>query len=44
MAIRNRSVAISELSAENDVAVVNAYGSIIKDNKDHVDDSTSEVC
>ena len=44
MAIRNRSVAISELSAKNDVAVVNAYGSIIKDNEDDVDDSTSEVC
>ena len=44
MAIRNRSLEISELSAENDVAVVNPYGSIIKDNKDHVDDSASEVC
>ena len=28
---------ISELSAENGVAVVNAYGSIIGDNEDHVD-------
>mgnify|MGYP000406347943 CR=1 FL=1 len=32
---------ISELSAENGVAVVNAYGSIIGDNEDHVDDSTT---
>ena len=38
-----RSISISELSAEKDVAVVNTYGSIIRDNKDHVDDSTSEV-
>ena len=35
---------ISELSAENGVAVLNAYGSIIEDNKDHVDDSITEVC
>ena len=34
---------ISELSAENGVAVLNAYGSIIEDNKDHVDDSITEV-
>ena len=34
---------ISELSAESGVAVVNAYGSIIGDNEDHVDDSTT-VC
>ena len=32
---------ISELSAENGVAVVNAYGSIIGDNKDHDDICTS---
>ena len=38
-----RSISISELSAENDVAVVNAYGCIIVDNEDHVDDSTTEV-
>ena len=35
---------ISELSAENGVAVVNASGSIIGDNEDHVNDSTTEVC
>ena len=39
-----RSISISELSTENSVAVVNAYGSIIRDNEDHVDDSTTEVC
>ena len=39
-----RSISISELSAENGVAAVNAYGSIIGDNEDHVDDSTTEVC
>ena len=38
-----RSISISELSAENGVPVVNAYGSIIGDNGDHVDDSTTEV-
>ena len=36
--------AISELSAENGVALVNAYGLIIEDKEDHVDDSTTEVC
>ena len=35
---------LPELSTENGVAVVNAYGSIIGDNEDHVDDSTTEVC
>ena len=39
-----RSISISELSAENGVAVVNAFGSIIGDNEDHVDNSTTEVC
>ena len=39
-----RSISISELSAENGVAEVNAYGSIIRDNEDRVDDSTTEVC
>ena len=39
-----RSISISELSAKNGVAVLNAYGSIIGDNEDHVDDSTTEVC
>ena len=34
-----RSISISELSAENGVAVKNAYGSIIGDNEDHADDS-----
>ena len=34
---------ISELSAENGVAVINAYGSIIGGNEDHVDHSTTEV-
>ena len=38
-----RSISIYELSAENGVAVVKAYGSIIRDNEDHVDDSTT-VC
>ena len=36
--------AISELSAENGVALVNAYGLIVGDKEDHVDDSTTEVC
>ena len=35
-----RSISISELSAENGVAVVNAYGLIIGDNEGHVVDST----
>ena len=35
-----RSISISELSAENGVAVVNAYGSI----RSRVDDSTTDVC
>ena len=39
-----RSISISVLSAENGAAVVNAYGSIIRDNEDRVDDSTKEVC
>jgi len=39
-----RSISISELLAENGVAVVNAYGSIIGGKEDHVDDSTMEVC
>ena len=39
-----RSISVSELSTENGVAVVNTYGSIIGDNEDHVDDSTTEVC
>ena len=34
-----RSISISELSTENGVSVVNAYGSIIGHNEDHVDDS-----
>ena len=38
-----RSISISELSVENGVAVVNAYGLIIGDNEDHVDDSITEV-
>ena len=38
-----RSISISELSTENGVAVVNAYGSIIGHNEDHVDDSATEV-
>ena len=38
------SISISELSAENGVAVVNAYGSITGDNEDRVDDSTTELC
>ena len=37
------SISISELSAENGVPVVNTYGSIIGDNEDHADDSTTEV-
>ena len=36
-----RSISIFELSAENGGAVVNAYGSIIVDNEDDVDDSTT---
>ena len=36
-----RSISISELSAENGVAVVNAYGSIFRDNEVRVDDSTT---
>ena len=39
-----RSISISELSAGNGAAVVNAYLSIIGDNEDHGDDSTTEVC
>ena len=39
-----RSISITELSAENGVAFVNSYGSIIRDNEDHVDDSSTEVC
>ena len=39
-----RSISISELSAENDGAVVNAYRTIIVDNEDDVDESTTEVC
>ena len=31
------SIAISEVSTENGVAVVNAYRSILADNEDHVD-------
>ena len=38
------SISISKLSAENGVAVVNAYGSITGDNEDRDDDSTTEVC
>ena len=38
-----RSISVSELSTENGVAVVNAYGSSIGDDEDHVDDSTT-VC
>ena len=39
-----RSISISELSAENSAAVVNACRSIIGDNEDHGDDSTTEAC
>ena len=39
-----RSISVSELSTENGVAVENAYGSIIVDDEDHVDDSSTEVC
>ena len=39
-----RSISITELSTENGVPVVNSYGSIIIENEDHVDDSTTEVC
>ena len=39
-----RSISIAELSAENGVNVVNAYGSIIGDSEDCTDDSTTEVC
>lgn len=38
------SISISELSAESAVAVVNAYGSILGDKEDRVDNSTTEVC
>ena len=34
-----RSISISELSAENGIPVKNAYGSIVGDNEDHADDS-----
>ena len=37
-------ISVSQFFAENDVAVANAYGSIIGDNEDHVDDSTTKVC
>ena len=36
--------AISELSTENCVALVNAYGLINGDNEDHVEDKATEVC
>ena len=36
-----RSISISELSAENGVAVVNAYVLIIGDSEGHVVDSTT---
>ena len=37
-----RSISISELSAENGVAVVNAYELIyIGDNEDHIDDDST---
>ena len=39
-----RSISVSELSTENGVAVENAYESIVGDDEDHVDDSTTEVC
>ena len=39
-----RSISISELSAENAVAVVNAYVLILGDKEHHVDNSTTEVC
>ena len=39
-----RSNSISELSAENGVAVANAYGLIIGDNEDHIDNRTTDVC
>ena len=39
-----RSISNFELSADNVVAIVNTYGSTFGDNKDHVDDSTTEVC
>ena len=35
---------IFDLSTENGVAVKNAYGSIIGDNEDYVDDSITEIC
>ena len=38
-----RSNSISELSAENGVAVVNAY-MIIGDNEDRIDNRTTDVC
>ena len=39
-----KSISISELSAENGVVVLNAYRLIIGDNEDHVNDTTTEVC
>ena len=39
-----RSISVSELSTENGVAVENAYGSIIGDDEDNVDVSTTGVC
>ena len=39
-----RAILISELSAENGAAVVNTYRSIIGDNEDHGDHSTTEAC
>ena len=38
-----RSISISDLSSENGVPL-NAYGLIIGENEDHVDDSTTKVC
>ena len=38
------SISISELSAEDGVTVVNAYELMIRDNKDHHNDSTTVVC
>ena len=39
-----RSISVSDLSTENGVAVENAYGSIIGEDEDNFDDSTTEVC
>ena len=39
-----RSNSVSELTAENGVAVVIAYGLIIGDNEDHIDNRTTDVC